>query len=145
MKKVILVLFAIIAISATTNVQAQVSGDGLVDVYVTGPECCPDDGNIFGYRSDGNAGIIDYAGQSGTTGAPGYYVLAYTGNFINPLPTTAEVITDWGYAYWNSHWATIRCEGSDTKSLGYGNPLVLNVNLNVLEQGVSNEDPPNED
>jgi hypothetical protein len=120
MKKSILILFAFVAI-LTTSVKAQT--DGLVDVYVTGPECCPDAGHIYGYRSNGGAPAIDYHGQTGTAGAPAYYVLGFTGSFNVVLPTTVEVLTDWD--------GNMRCKGTQTKDIGYGNgePLVFNIVL----------------
>jgi len=132
MKKVILVLFAFMAISLMTSVQAQ-TGDGLVLVYVTGPETCPDAGWIFGYRSNGDATPVYYWGQT-DAGGPSHYSLGFSGSFYVTLPTTVEVLTDWA--------GNMRCKGSQTKDIGYGSgPLVFNIALQAYTFTGIPEDP----
>ena len=73
--------------------------DGLTDVYIDGPDICPDNGNISGTRVDGGYAWSNYWGQNYGGGGPSAYILAwYNSNFSVPCSTTVEVETGIGYA-----------------------------------------------
>ncbi|MFU8842944.1 MAG: hypothetical protein ACNA7V_03955 [Bacteroidales bacterium] len=142
MKNTILTLTVLLFTFITGNILAQ--GEGLTIAYVTGPECCPDLGTFTGNRTCGGYASAVYWGTTNGNGPSYYNIPWYGADFYEVCLTTLSVETVEGKAdiHGNGVKVPILCRGSETKNIGYGAPLVFNIELSVLEVGEPGPPPP---
>jgi len=147
MKKIILVIFSLIAIIGVKPILAQSESEGITVVYIEGPAVCPDDGWITGERDDGNALPLHYYGQTNGGGGPSSYHLAWYCNFYNVMDATCRVETSDGFGdvFGYGFSVPFDCYGEKTKPIGYGQSLNFHLDMYLREQGQSGNPPGNDD
>jgi len=138
MKNLFFIIAIVLCFGLSNSVDAQ-----LTNVYVTGPECCPDLGTMEGTRADGGYTNYTYSGQTNGGGGPSFYNIPwYNSNFSIPCQSTLVVETITVQVVINGHEKLLKCLGAETKIIGYGMPLVFDIALDSYVSEIKAPGPP---